>query len=136
MIKYHYSSVSFDVDGLGTFYRCRVIQAIDWAGFGDIAIQKWTCYITEEQYNRFKGKKTISEQELQEILGRQVKMTEQDLLEQINKLEEEINNCRMHLQAYQQRLELATIDLEDYRTALKIFYNIQISKTSDCHHKD
>lgn len=135
MIKYHYSSVSFDVDGLGTFYRCQIIEAVDWAGFGDIVMQKWTCYITEEQYNRFKGRETISEQELQEILGGQAEMTEQELLERIKELEESIEGAIVVLNKQQAFVDELKGKLQDLRTAHRVLIDITRSKRN-CHQKD
>jgi hypothetical protein len=135
MSEYYYKGFQFDVDGVGTICKCEVTEALDWAGFGLLAIQKWTRYITEEQYNKFKGRKTISKQELQEILGGQAEMTEQELLERIKELEESIQDQIAVLNKQQGFVDELKGRLQDLRTAHKVLIDITRSKLN-CHHKD
>lgn len=135
MSEYYYKGFQFDVDGVGTICKCEVTEALDWAGFGLLAIQKWTRYITEEQYNKFKGRKTISKQELQEILGGQAEMTEQELLERIKELEESIEDSIVVLNKQQAFVDELKGKLQDLRTAHRVLIDITRSKRN-CHHKD
>lgn len=67
MHKFRYTGHTFAVPGIGTLYRCTVVKMIPWYGFGDVSVQRWTVLITKEQYNRFRDREYITEQEAQEI---------------------------------------------------------------------
>lgn len=101
----------------------------------NVPINRWLRCITEEQFNRFKGRSTITKEELQEILEKSTMITPEELQSRTKELEQSIAEQTAVLEKQHLFVEQLKKRLEDTRTAYRVVFEMNREKCSP-HHKD